>query len=415
MMMYDDSMQVDGSRERMVIIRAQDLQTDLPAEIAPLSDHRLIGKETRAFKLDPAGLQFEEAELTHDEAANLEREKEVVATVPHMLLTHVAASATDAPDAAADDAEPPDMSWGIRAVGAEDLPRTAGADVRVAILDTGIDLTHPAFAGIDFTGCSKDFVGGGVQDRDGHGTHCAGTILGRDVTIDRKGQQRQVRIGIARGITQPLIARVLGSNGGSTESLLRGVSWAFDKKAHVICMSLGINFAQQVDHHVAKGRKRPEAYGLALADYRKVLLVFSAIVDQAAAQGDGPLIIAAAGNSSDRPEYAIDVEPPAASPGVLSVGALNSDLSVWKHSNQLPNLVAPGARIWSAAIGGGLCPADGTSMAAPHVAGLAALHAQRLLATGPFSTQALRDAVVRGTTTQPGWSRSDYGNGLARW
>nr|WP_229419583.1 S8 family serine peptidase [Pseudoduganella dura] len=100
-----------------------------------------------------------------------------------------------------------ETGWGITAVGA-DRSRFSGAGVTVAVLDTGIDAAHPAFSGVQLV--QQDFSGDGDGDAFGHGTHCAGTILGRDVG--------GTRIGVARGVTRALIGKVLGNDGsGSTD------------------------------------------------------------------------------------------------------------------------------------------------------------------------------------------------------
>jgi subtilisin family serine protease len=80
----------------------------------------------------------------------------------------------------------------------------------------------------------RDFTGEGNGDLEGHGTHCAGTIFGRDVS--------STRIGVARGVKTALIGKVLGSQGGSSESIVTAIQWAVDNGAHVISMSLGMDF-----------------------------------------------------------------------------------------------------------------------------------------------------------------------------
>src|SRR4051794_28983846 len=72
----------------------------------------------------------------------------------------------------------PGTAWGVEAVGALTSP-FSGAGAKVAVLDTGIDATHEAFEGLQIT--QRDFTGDGDGDHDGHGTHCAGTIAGREV------------------------------------------------------------------------------------------------------------------------------------------------------------------------------------------------------------------------------------------
>jgi len=94
--------------------------------------------------------------------------------------------------------------------------------ITVAVLDTGIDSTHPAFTGV--TLIEEDFSGSGNGDVQGHGSHCAGTIFGRDVD--------GTRIGVAPGVDRALIGKVLGDDGsGDSIGLFRGIQWATDQGA----------------------------------------------------------------------------------------------------------------------------------------------------------------------------------------
>ena len=124
-------------------------------------------------------------------------------------------------------------TWGVSAVGAHTSPFT-GAGVTVAVLDTGIDAKHPAFTGVDLV--ERDFTGGGsTNDTNGHGTHCAGTIFGRDLN--------GLRIGVATGVTKALIGKVIGGPaGGGSDILSEAIVWAADNGANVVSMSLGIDF-----------------------------------------------------------------------------------------------------------------------------------------------------------------------------
>ncbi|MGP0091033.1 MAG: S8 family serine peptidase [Xanthobacteraceae bacterium] len=120
---------------------------------------------------------------------------------------------------AGDDGEAP---WGIDAVGATAC-RFSGAGIRAAVLDTGIERHHPAFAGVDIA--EMDFSGTGNGDRQGHGTHCAGTIFGREVN--------GLRIGVAPGIDAALIGKVLGDDGrGKSTVIFAGLKWAIDQRSN---------------------------------------------------------------------------------------------------------------------------------------------------------------------------------------
>src|SRR5262245_48154406 len=101
----------------------------------------------------------------------------VVATAPTMPMCLFRPTATREPAVN-------ETAWGISAIRA-DRSRHDGSGVKVAILDSGIDGSHPAFAGVNLN--IRDFTGEGNADVIGHGTHCAGTVFGRDVNGMRIG------------------------------------------------------------------------------------------------------------------------------------------------------------------------------------------------------------------------------------
>ena len=199
-------------------------------------------------------------EIDHDERADLLRDQTVVAMAPAMptrLIEPVAEPAAGATPA-----------WGIAAVGA-DVSTFTGTGAVVAVLDTGIDATHPAFAGVELV--QQDFTGEGDGDGHGHGTHCAGTVFGRDVD----GQ----RIGVARGVSKALIGRVLGSDGsGGSDMIFRAIQWAVQNGANVISMSLGFDFPGLVADRVKAGWPTDLATSRALELYRGNLRVFDALM-----------------------------------------------------------------------------------------------------------------------------------------
>jgi subtilisin family serine protease len=318
------------------------------------------------------------------------------------------------------DAAPSDApaTWGVKAVGADTTPFT-GAGVTVSVLDTGIDADHPAFAGVDLV--TKDFTGAGsAEDDNGHGTHCAGTIFGRDV-----GGQR---IGVARGVQKALIGKVLGGpSGGSSDILASAMLWAADNGANVISMSLGIDFPGWVDELVkVNGLSIPAATSVALEGYRANVRLFEQLtnlLNARASVAQTTIVVAAAGNESKRtgtPAYEINVAPPAAAFGVTSVAALADGaggLTVAPFSNTMATVAGPGVGVFSAWLNGGTKTISGTSMATPHVAGVAALWAERLLGQGPLSPVLLQAKLIGSGTFKPlksGTDPVDVGAGLVQ-
>ncbi len=295
---------------------------------------------------------------------------------------------------------PSQNTWGIEATGAHNSTFT-GAGIVIAVLDTGIDATHPAFVGVNLV--QKDFTGEGNGDMNGHGTHCAGTIFGRDVGGGR--------IGVARGVTKALIGKVLGEKGGgSSDMIVDAIQWAIKKGAHVISMSLGIDFPGYVKELQDEGYPTEMAASIALEGYRSNVLLFESLADLIRIQSDGGLsqsvsMVAAAGNESQRnvrPDFEIAVSPPAVSEGFLSVGALGKSGKKWAvadFSNTGAVIAGPGVDILSARAGGGLIEYSGTSMATPYVAGIAALWAQKLQAEGQFNRQKLYAELVANAST----------------
>ncbi|MCH7535853.1 MAG: S8 family serine peptidase, partial [Bacteroidetes bacterium] len=109
--------------------------------------------------------------------------------------------------------------------------QTKGEGVRVAILDTGIDIDHPDLK--DAIVETSDFTGDGIEDESGHGTHCAGIIGARLNSVGFVGVAPSCEL---------LIGKVLNNNGeGALEWVAAGIDWATEKGANIISMSLGGN------------------------------------------------------------------------------------------------------------------------------------------------------------------------------
>ena len=213
-------------------------------------------------------------------------------------------------------------TWGVQVIGALESPYT-GRGVIVAVLDTGIDAGHDAFAGREIV--QQDFTGEGDGDLNGHGTHVAGTIVGRSRPSSSDGEHEAVRYSVAPGVQRALIGKVLDAkSGGSTQTIADGIQWAVAQGAHIINMSLGIDFPGIVQSWVETGYPVDLVTSRALAAYRDNLRLFDRLVALIMARASlmsGALLIAAAGNESRRqedPRYTIEVAPPATADGVVS-------------------------------------------------------------------------------------------------
>ena len=283
-------------------------------------------------------------------------------------------------------------TWGLQAVGvlaADGTPLSSftGKGVRVAILDTGVDLTHPAFQGrIPAEQQFAAVVGEStVQDTNGHGTHVAGTACGPRP------------IGVAPD-AELYICKVFPDGGSSTDqrTILAGINWALTKKCQIASMSISA----------------PVQVGQASSpDYEEV---------GRRALDAGTLLVAAAGNDSDRNSgIVMPVGEPANTSTFVAVGAIDAMLQVASFSNARVNpndhvdFAAPGVRVfssWPMPIGSKF--EDGTSMSTPHVSGLAALfcESRQLKATGVQ----LWELMAATAKSLAPLSPNDVGNGLVQ-
>ena len=248
-------------------------------------------------------------------------------------------------------------TWGLQAC---KVPQSNfnGNGIKVAVLDTGFDLGHPEFAGRPIV--SNTFVGQPVQDLHGHGTHTAGTACG-----PQSPPGPLQRYGIAFR-SQMFIGKVLTNSGSGTQAqILAGMNWAIANRCAVISLSLGAQIPPQPSYTAAG----------------------------AAALGAGCLIVAAAGNASNRPGSIKPTIAPANSPTIVSVGALDSSLRVASFScGGKVDIAAPGVNTFSSWPRPQLHNTiSGTSMATPHVAGCAAMWAQ--------SSASLRGLALRAKLT----------------
>jgi subtilisin len=266
------------------------------------------------------------------------------------------------------------MAWGVDRIDADLAWPTGntGKGVKVAILDTGIDPTHPDLGvagGVNFAGSTKDGSTNPADwnDGHGHGTHCAGIAAARNNGIGV--------VGVAPDATLYAVKVLSDSGSGYTSDIIQGLDWCAANGIKVASMSLGGGGTTSLQ----------------------------AACDRAFSQG--VVLVAAAGNSAGPVMY------PAAYSSVIAVSATDSRDLRASFSNYGPEIAvaAPGVSIYSTYKGGSYTTMSGTSMACPHVAGAAAL----AWASGLTSAQAVRDRLTT-TAEDLGTAGFDtsYGYGL---
>ncbi|SFF47249.1 Serine protease, subtilisin family [Actinacidiphila alni] len=267
-----------------------------------------------------------------------------------------------------------------------------GQGVKVAVLDTGVDRTHPDLAGR--VALAEDFTSSpsGTADLFGHGTHVASIVGGNGAA------SHGVRQGVAPA-SSLLIGKVLGDDGYGTESgVIDGMEWAADSGARVVNMSLGSDEPSDGTDPVS----------LALNGISRTR---------------GTLFVVAAGNNGSGPQT---VGTPGVADRALTVGAVDRQDALAPFSSRgprigdgavKPDVTAPGVGIVAARAAGTTLgdpvdryytAASGTSMATPHVAGAAALLAQQ---HPDWGADRLKDALVSTAYTAAGQLPTEQGGG----
>ena len=278
--------------------------------------------------------------------------------------------------------------WGVDKVDADlAWATTTGAGVKVAVIDTGIDMDHPDLVGNVKGGVDYVQDDGNPNDDNGHGSHVAGTIA----SVDDRGIPT---VNSGNGIGYVGVApkahlyavKVLDRRGsGWLSDVAAGIDWARTNAMHVGNMSLGAS---------SGGTTLKTACD--------------------AAELAGVLLVAAAGNSGDGSTSTTETSYPAAYASCLAVGATTSSDGLASFSNTGPyvELSAPGTSIPSTYKNGGYATLSGTSMASPHVAGMAALLWTIGTSTGARVRSALHSTVVdlgrAGVDNGFGYGRIDW-------
>lgn len=305
-----------------------------------------------------------------------------VEAVPVMSLIRPVATSARTPTAA--------LSWGIKAMKVDKVWSRGftGSGVLVGHLDTGIDGSHPALVGAIRHFSVAALQSGAISepvakwDTGSHGTHTAGTICARQVKVGAK----HVSFGVAPGAE--LASATVIEGGQVTERILSGIDWCVGKGIRILNLSLGLR-----------------GYWSNFEPIIEILRELD-ILPIVAVGNEGPNTSRSPGNYAN----------------VLSVGAIDRNGLIPAFSSSqgfarpvkalVPDLVAPGVAIDSCIPHGDYASEDGTSMATPHVSGLAAL----LMEADPNATSAeVEAAILASCAPSPDLTRSARGlpNALA--
>jgi len=268
-----------------------------------------------------------------------------------------------------------DAPWGLGAIshrvpGSDEYiyDEAAGEATFAYVVDSGIRETHEQFEGRATAAWTA--FDGDHEDTNGHGTHVAGTIAGRDYGVAKKAHV--------------LAAKVSQGADSSTSIIVDGISWA-------------------IDDIIARNRTGKAVVNLSLGGGRS--LVLDDLINDGVARG--VVIVAAAGNENQP----VSNVSPAAAESAITVGAVNSDFEIWvDHKKQGSNfgpeidIFAPGVNVVSAGIASDKAKValTGTSMASPHVAGLV-LYAMSV--DGICGVEAITERLLENGT--PGVIRGD--------
>ncbi len=335
---------------------------DLPAAAGQVGPG--TAAKPRCYREYPhLGLALGYVDRNGAQALNIDARVALVVRAPELSLIRPVARAAAAP--------PRRATWGIQRLGVEALWTAGytGRGVVVGHLDTGMDASHPALNGALKAFTEFDLAGDpvpGAQARDSgwHGTHTAGTIAGR------RGPHGAIGVAPEAQIMSGLVIE----GGNVIDRILAGLEWLVSEGVRIVSLSLGV---------------------------RGYTPAFQVVINALRANNVLPVI--AVGN-----EFAGTSRSPGNYANVLSVGACNQQDQVADFSSSqqfareddplVPDLVAPGVAVLSCAPGDNYYESDGTSMATPHIAGLAAV----LLQARPDASALDLETAILGSCARAG-------------
>jgi subtilisin len=305
------------------------------------------------------------------------------------------------------------LPWGVKRINAPGAHSEAncGQGIHVYVIDTGIDLDHPSLTPVgNSVTCGKSCSSGG-DDNNGHGTHVAGTI----------GARGQDVVGVAPAVFLHSVKVLKGSGIGFLSDIIAGIDWVAGEAESmgvpvVANMSLGGSGKREGKCENGTLKESSNAYRRATCE----------------AAGKGVVLVVAAGNSgADAENYA----PASHDDAVITVSATeqidcrlfdgetvcddgwtswsnwgdNSPPQSWAGPDSAPvAIAAPGGDILSTKMGGGTTTMSGTSMASPHVAGVAALILMNSTASGYSAFLEVRTAILG--SAEPAGNFKDEGD-----
>lgn len=262
------------------------------------------------------------------------------------------------------------IPWGVDRIGANKVwDYSKGENIRVAVLDSGIDLGHPDLV--------KNIKGGinildqtqTPEDDNGHGTHVAGTIAAED---NGTGV-----VGVAPAVSIYAVKVVDNNGNGTLADIIKGLDWCIRNRIQIANMSVGTD--------------------------NNSLSLKTAVEN---AYREGLIMVSAAGN--DGTNNSVDF--PGAYPEVIAVGAIDQHDRLAPFSSRGPEItvIAPGAGIYSTSLKGSFLRLSGTSMATPHVTGLIAL----AIKINPRLTTSILIEIFRRACDKLQLKEEDQGFGL---